>query len=123
MVGGRGRIVRSGTDLRQMLALAQAKLASGQTSYALGTDWHEGVSATLQWVLGDCALTPMRGTVRPGRPDSGQISVEQGEAKDHLAAPSARSGIPYHYADAVACTCRWLLGGTTRPPVTPDGQI
>jgi hypothetical protein len=25
-----------------------------------------------------------------------------------------------HYADAVACTCRWLLGATTRRPVTKD---
>lgn len=118
LVDGRGRIVRSTPDIRRMIELAQAKLASGQTSHALGSDWHEGVIATLQWLLGDCALAPIRETAPPGIPDDRQISLELGAAEDHLASPRLRPVIPFHYADAVACTCRWLLGGTTKSPVT-----
>jgi hypothetical protein len=120
LVGGRGRIVRPHAEIRRMITMAQAKLASGQTSHALGTDWHEGVIATLQWVLGDCAITPIHGTAPAGLPQGPQIHFEQRAAEDHLASPGLQPAIPYHYADAVACTCRWLLGGTTTPPVTDD---
>jgi hypothetical protein len=123
LVGGRGRIVRPDAQIRSMLALAQAKLTSGRTSHALGADWHEGVIETLRWVLGERSATPTLGTARPGPPDADQISIEQSRAEDHLAAPHTHPGIAYHYADAVACTCRWLLGGTTRPPITPEGQV
>jgi hypothetical protein len=122
LVGGRGRIVRPEADIRRMLAQAQTKLASGQTSHALGTDWHEGVIATFQWVVGDCALTPILGHAATGRPNGGQVTAEKGEAEDYLAAPLGRPDIPYHYGDAVACTCRWLLGSTTQPPATADHQ-
>jgi hypothetical protein len=121
LVGGRGRIVRTEAAIRSMRSLAQAKLASGQASHALCADWHHGVIDTLHWVLGDRSVTPMLATAQPGMPDGGRIAVEQAEAEDHLVDPASRPGIAYHYADAVACTCRWLLGNTTRPPVTdPD---
>ncbi len=123
LVGGRGRIVRSDAEVREQLTLAQAKLVSGQTSYALDTDWHEGVIATFQWVFGDCALTPILGHLASEQPSGGQIFIEKGEAEEHLANPRARPEVPYHYADAVACSCRWLLGGTTRTPVSPEGHI
>jgi len=120
LVGGRGRIVRPDTDIRHMIALAEAKLAAGQTSYALGTDWHQGVVATLRWVLGDRLMSPIHGTAWTQVPDGPGITIEQREAEDHLAAPRRRPEIPLHFADAVACTCRWLLGGTTQPPVSDD---
>jgi hypothetical protein len=84
LVGGRGRIVRADADIRRILALAQANIMSGQTSYALGTDWHQGIIATLRWVLGDRALTPIRRHVSPGQPVGSQITIEQGEAEDYL---------------------------------------
>jgi hypothetical protein len=120
LVGGRGRIVRSDAQIRSMLALAQAKLASDQTSHALGADWHHGVIQTLRWVLGERTATPTLGTVRSGLPDGARIAIEQSEAEDQLAGSGTHSGIAYHYADAIACTCRWLLGGTTRQPVTQE---
>jgi hypothetical protein len=120
LVGGRGGIVRPVAEIQRMIAMAQAKLASGQTSHSLGAEWHHGVIETLRWVLGDRPDTPILRAVRPGLPDGGRISIEQHEAENHLAAPGTRPDIPYHYADAVACTCRWLLGGTTTPPVTND---
>jgi hypothetical protein len=120
LVGGRGRIVRPDTQIRSMLALAQAKLASGQTSNALGADWHHGVIQTLRWVLGERTATPTLGTVRSRMPDGGRIAIEQSEAEDQLTGASTRAGTADHYTDAIACTCRWLLGGTTRPPVTDE---
>jgi hypothetical protein len=80
-----------------------------------------GVIAALEWTLGERAASPMLGKARSGLPDDGHIAIEQGEAEDHLAAPRRRPDISLHFADAVACTCRWLLGGTTQPPVS-DGD-
>jgi len=121
LVGGRGRIVRPDAEIRRMTALAKAKLAAGQTSYALGADWHQGVIATLEWALGDRAASPVLGKAPSGLPEDRDIAIEQGEAEDHLAAPRRGIDIPLHFADAVACTCRWLLAGTTQPPVS-DGD-
>lgn len=121
LVGGRGRVVRPDADIRRMIARARAKLAADQTSYALGADWHQGVIATLGWTLGERATSPVLGLDRGGLPDGGHIAIEQGEAEDHLAAPMRRPDVPLHFADATACTCRWLLGGTIQPPVS-DGD-
>jgi hypothetical protein len=120
LVSGRGYIVRSDAQIRSMLALAQAKLASDQTSHALSADWHHGVIQTLRWVLGERTAAPTLGTIRSGLPDGRRIAIEQSEAEDQLAGSGTHSGTAYHYADAVACTCRWLLGGTTRPPATAE---
>lgn|ERR1022692_3423315 len=120
LVGGRGRIVRPEAEIRRMLALAEGKLAAGQTSYALGADWHQGVIVTLQWTRGDRMASPMYGVARAGLPDGARIAIEQSEAEDHLVAPLRSPDIPLHVADAVALTCRWLLGDTTQPPVSDD---
>jgi hypothetical protein len=120
LVGGRGRIVRPDSQIRSMLTLARVKLASGRTSHALGADWHRGAIETLRWVLGERTATPTLGTIHSGPPDDRQIAIEQGEAEDHLTSPATQHGIAYLYLDAIACTCRWLLGGTTRPPATPE---
>jgi len=120
LVGGRGRIVRADAEIRRMIVSARAKLAAIETSYALGADWHQGVIATLEWTLGHQVASPVHGIARAELPDGARIAIEQREAEDHLAAPMRRPGIPLHFADAVACTCRWLLGDTTRPPVSDD---
>lgn len=118
LIGGRGRIIRTDAEIRHMLAMARAKLAAGQTSYALGTDWHRGVIATLEWVLGEQPESPVLRSARNGLPDGARIAVEQAEAEELTTPPLREPGIPFHFADAVAAACRWLLGGTTRPPVT-----
>jgi hypothetical protein len=120
LVGGRGLIVRPSTEIRRMLQMAREKLAAGRTSHALGADWHQGVIATLEWVLGDRAESPVLGKAGDGPPDGPDIAIEQAEAEEHTTPPLRRAGIALHFADAVASTCRWLLGGTTQPPVTDD---
>jgi hypothetical protein len=120
LVGGRGLIVRPSAEIRRMLQMAREKLAAGQTSHALGADWHQGVIATLEWALGDRAESPVLGKATAGPPDGPDIAIEQAEAEDHTTPPLRRTDIALHFADAVASTCRWLLGGTTQPPVTDD---
>jgi hypothetical protein len=100
--------------------MAREKLSTGRTSHALGADWHQGVIATLEWALGDRAESPVLGKAGDGPPDGPDIAIEQAEAEEHTTPPLSRPDIPLHFADAVASTCRWLLGGTTRPPVTDD---
>jgi hypothetical protein len=78
------------------------------------------VIAVLEWALGERAASPMLGQARGGLPDGGYIAIEQHEAEDHLAAPARWPDIPLHFADAVALTCRWLLGDTTQPPVSDN---
>lgn len=120
LVGGRGRIVRSDAEIRRMISMAREKLAAGMTSHGLGPDWHDGVIATLEWVNGDRAESPVRGKVLGEPPDGPQITIEQGEAEELITPPQLPTDIPFHFADAVASTCRWLLGGTTQPPVTEN---
>ncbi len=120
LVGGCGQIVRPHIEIRRMRLLAQQKLAAGQTSYALGADWHHGVIATLDWVLSERPDSPILGTARDEPPEGPQIAIEQAEAEEHITPPLRHTDIPFHYADAVAVTCRWLLGATTQPPVTDD---
>lgn len=120
LVGGRGQIVRPDVEIRRMILTAREKLAAGQTSYGLGADWHEGVIATLEWASGDRAESPIRGKALGEPPDGPQITIEQGEAEELITPPQWPADIPFHFADAVASTCRWLLGGTIRPPVTED---
>jgi hypothetical protein len=120
LVGGRGRIVRADAEIGAMLQMAREKLAAGQTSYALGADWHQGVIATLEWALGGRAESPILGKAHSGLPDGPQIAIVQAEAEERTTPPLRPTDIPLHFADAVASTCRWLLGGTTRPPVTDD---
>jgi hypothetical protein len=120
LVGGRGLIVRPYLEIQRMILMARAKLAAGQTSHSLGADWHQGVIATLEWVLGDRAESPVLGKAGDGPPDGPDIAIEQAEAEERTTSPLRRTDIPLHFADAVASTCRWLLGGTTQPPVTDD---
>jgi hypothetical protein len=129
LVGGHGRIVRAYITTRSMILAARDKISTGQTSHGYGADWHQGVIATIEWVEGERTTPPMAhpgGTActhpdSDGRPDDRQITRERGAAEEHLQALGYRHGdIPPAYADAVACTIRWLHGGTTTPPVTED---
>jgi hypothetical protein len=120
LVGGRGRIVRPAAEIGHILQLARAKLAAGQAGQGLGADWLQGVIATLRWVLGDLAESPVLGQVIRGLPDGAHIAIEQDEAAERITPPLRPASVPARYCDAVASTCRWLLGGTTRPPVSED---
>jgi hypothetical protein len=120
LVGGRGRIIRSAAEIRRMLQLARANLAAGPASLELGADWLQGVIAALRWVLGDLAESPVLGQVISGLPDGAHVTIEQDEAAERITPPLRPASMPARYCDAVASTCRWLLGGTTRPPVSED---
>ena len=129
LVGGRGRIVRPYIEIRSMVLQARGKISTGQTSHGYGTPWHQGVIATIEWAEGERARPPMAhdgGTActhpdSDGRPDDRQLARERGAAEEHLQTLGYRHGdIPPEYADAVACTIRWLYGETTTPPVTED---
>ena len=127
LTGGRGPVVRPYTQLRQMAALAREQLAAGDTAgWGSGPGWHEGVIATLSWVLGGRADPPMThpgGTVcshppSDGLPGPAEMRRERGAAEEHIQALGYRHGdIAPGYADAVACTLRWLWGQTTTPPI------
>jgi hypothetical protein len=129
LVGGRGLIVRPYLEIRRMIQEARAKAGNGQTSYGFGTAWHQGVIATLMWTEGDTPTPPMAhsGGLECTHPDSvdvptkREIARERGAAEEHLESFGYKHGdISDQYADAVACTLRWLYGQTTRPPVTED---
>ena len=127
LTGGRGPVVRPYTQLRQMAQLARDQLAAGDTTgWGSGPGWHEGVIATLSWVLGGRADPPMThpgGTVcshppSDGLPGPAEMRRERGAAEEHIQALGYRHGdIAPGYADAVACTLRWLWGQTTTPPI------
>jgi hypothetical protein len=127
LVGGRGPVVRPYTQLRQMAQLARDQLAAGDTAgWGSGPGWHEGVIATLSWVLGGRADPPMThpgGTAcshppSDGLPGPAEMRRERGAAEEHIQALGYRHGdIAPGYADAVACTLRWLWGQTTTPPI------
>lgn len=127
LVGGRGPVVRSYTQLRRMLAAAREQLAAGDTTgWGSGPGWHQGVIATLSWVTGGRADPPM---AHPGGtacshppsdslPDQAAMIRERRAAEEHIEPLGYRHGdIAPGYADAVACTLRWLWGQTTTPPV------
>jgi hypothetical protein len=130
LVGGRGLIIRPYTEITRMILLANGKLAAGTTSLSLGADWHQGVIATLTWASGDRATPPMAhdgpapACTHPassGPPGPRDIARERGAAEEHLEPLGYKHGdIAVSYADAVACTIRWLYGETTTPPVTDD---
>lgn len=127
LVGGRGPVVRSYTQVRTMAARAREQLAAGDTTgWGSGPGWHEGVIATLSWVLGGRADPPMAhpgGTAcshppSDGLPGPAEMRRERGAAEEHIQVLGYRHGdIVPGYADAVACTLRWLWGQTTTPPL------
>lgn len=126
LVGGRGPVVRSYTAVRRMAMLAREQLAAGDTTgYGSGPGWHEGVIATLSWVLGgaDPPMAHPGGTAcshppSDGLPGAAEMTRERRAAEEHLELGAYRHGdIAPGYADAVACTLRWLWGQTTTPPV------
>lgn len=130
LVGGRGLIIRPYLEIRRMILEARKKLQTGQTSLGFGASWHQGVIATLLWVEGEHPTPPMahEGTSElcthpdsDGLPSRREIARERGAAEEHLEPLGYKHGdIAPQHADAVACTVRWLYGGTTQPPVTDD---
>jgi hypothetical protein len=127
LVGGRGPVVRTYTQVRRMLAVARDQHKAGDaTGWGSGPGWHEGVIATLAWVTGGRADPPMAhpggtGCSHPpsdGLPGPAEMRRERGAAEEHIEALGYRHGdIAPGYADAVACTLRWLWGQTTTPPL------
>jgi hypothetical protein len=130
LVGGRGRVVRPYITIRFMVQEARKKIETGQTSHGFGADWHRGVIATLLWTEGERATPPMAHedsgwecdhSDSEGVPTRREIARERGAAEEHLEPLGFKHGdIAAPYADAVACTIRWLYGETTTPPVTDD---
>jgi hypothetical protein len=125
LVGGRGLIVRPYLQIRHMIQEAQRQAGTGQSSRS--RDWHQGVIATLRWTEGETPVPPM---AHPdawlcshpdsaGDPTRAEIARERGAAEEQLQPGGHQHGsVPAAYADAVACTLRWLYGQTTTPPVT-----
>lgn len=127
LTGGRGPVVRPYAVILAMTARAREQLDAGDTAgYGSGPGWHEGVIATLTWVNGGREDPPMAhpgGTVcrhppSDGLPSPAEMARERGAAEEHLEYGGYQHGdIAPGYADAVACTLRWLYGQTTTPPV------
>jgi hypothetical protein len=126
LTGGRGPIVRPYAVILRMTARAREQLDAGDTAgYGSGPGWHQGVIATLTWVNGGREDPPMAhpgGTCThppsDGLPAGAEMTRERGAAEEHIEYGGYQHGdIAPGYADAVACTLRWLYGQTTTPPV------
>jgi hypothetical protein len=138
LVGGFGDVVRSPEQIAGILALAaegvQRAAAQGRGIDASAdarafarqdADYLDGVMATLAWVLGERADSPV------ARAHSRELTtrilkMERVRAEDVIEQSRypwmADRLPPLWYGEGVKFTITWLLGDWTAPPVDPAGR-
>jgi hypothetical protein len=142
LIGGFGDVVRSPAQIAGVAAAAadgQRRAdadadADGQNINAdpddrqfarQDADYLDGVVATLAWVLGERAETPI---TREHRPEvtTRDLKVERVHAQDIIEQarnPWLADRLPSPwYGEGVKFSITWLLGDSTTPPVDPSGR-
>jgi hypothetical protein len=132
LVGGFGDIVRTRPQIANVLAAtteshrqAGAKARESSVSPAHGqlaqrdAEYRIGVTATLEWVIGQRARAPITSQCR-GVLTATELKAERLHAEDVIEQseqPRAR-GLPHReYSEGVKSTINWLLGDSAIPPV------
>ena len=129
LVGGFGDIVRSPMHIAEVTVhAAEVRQASAAASSDAGLDagarhsasqrvhYLDGVTATLEWVLGDRAEAPItqaenRGVTRR------ELKRERIYAEDVLEHRRDEEAVDRWYAEGVKSTASWLLGDSSAVPV------
>jgi hypothetical protein len=134
LVGGFGDVVRPQELIGRILAAAvkskQRAEAEGRNA-GVGEDarhdaaYLDGVVATLVWILGGQAETPVT-RVRSRELTTKDLKVERVYAEDVIeqaSRPWMTDRLPpASYSEGVKFSINWLLGDSTTPPVDPAGQ-
>ncbi len=138
LVGGFGDVVRSPEQIAGILALAaqgvQRAAAKGRDLDASAdarafprqdADYLDGVLATLAWILGDRAESPVA-CPHFRELTTRAIKMERVRAEDVIEQsryPWMTDRLPpLWYGEGVKFTITWLLGGWIAPPVDPAGR-
>jgi len=138
LVGGFGDVVRSPEQIAGVLVLAaegrQRAAAQGRDLDASAdarafarqdADYLEGVIATLAWILGERAESPVSHTYSREL-TTRDLKMERVRAEDVIEQSRypwmADRLPPLWYGEGVKFTITWLLGDWTAPPVDPAGR-
>ena len=138
LVGGFGHIVRSPEQMAGILALAAEGLrqaaargrdldagADARAFARQDADYLDGVLATLAWVLGERADSPIT-SPHSGELTTRALKMQRVQAQDVIEQSRypwmADRLPPLWYGEGVKFTITWLLGDWTAPPVDPAGR-
>ena len=138
LVGGFGDVVRSPEQIAGTLALAAEGLrraaaqgrdldagADARAFARQDADYLDGVMATLAWVLGERAESPIT-RARSRELTTRALKMERVHAEDVIEQSRypwmADRLPPLWYGEGVKFTITWLLGDWTAPPVDPAGR-
>jgi len=138
LVGGFGDVVRSPEQIAATRALAAEGLrqaAAQGRNLDVGADarafaqqdagYLDGVMATLAWVLGERAGSPIT-SVHSNELTTRALKMERVHAEDVIEQSRypwmADRLPPLWYGEGVKFTITWLLGDWTAPPVDPAGR-
>jgi hypothetical protein len=138
LVGGFGDVVRSREQIADILALAaegqQRAAAQGRDLDASvnarafarqDADYLGGVMATLAWILGERAGSPVA-RAHSRQLTTRDLKIERVRAEDVIKQSRypwmADRLPPPWYGEGVKFTITWLLGDWTAPPVDPAGR-
>ena len=138
LVGGFGDVVRSREQITDVLALAaegrQRAAAQGRNidtgaddrAFARqDADYLDGVMATLSWILGERAESPVT-RAHSRELTTRDLKVERVHADDVIEQSRypwmADRLPPLWYGEGVKFSINWLLGDSTAPPVDPAGR-
>ena len=138
LVGGFGDVVRSPEQIAGTLALAAEGLrqaaaqgrdldagADARAFARQDADYLDGVMATLAWVLGERADSPIT-RAHSRELTTRALKMERVHAEDVIEQSRypwmADRLPPLWYGEGVKFTITWLLGDWTAPPVDPAGR-
>ena len=138
LVGGFGDVVRSREQITDVLTLAaegrQRAAAQGRNidtgaddrAFARqDADYLDGVMATLSWILGERAESPVT-RAHSRELTTRDLKVERVHADDVIEQSRypwmADRLPPLWYGEGVKFSINWLLGDSTAPPVDPAGR-
>jgi hypothetical protein len=138
LVGGFGDVVRSPEQIADTLALAAEGLrraaaqgrdldtsADARAFARQDAGYLDGVMATLAWVLGERAESPVT-RAHSRELTTRDLKVERVHAEDVIEQSRypwmADRLPPLWYGEGVKFTITWLLGDWTAPPVDPAGR-
>ncbi|MBG0830836.1 hypothetical protein HS041_24050 [Planomonospora sp. ID67723] len=121
LVGGRGVVLRSEADIKQIAETARAGLADAPDEWDRA--WCSGTAAVCEWMLGTRSKSPVRDTPRPMNGPTGvNLGMEERAAEDVSRQLGRGRRHSPGYGDGVIRTIQWLRGQITVPPVTEQGR-